>query len=329
MENLNALSDTKVLEDLKTLSARENEVTCEILLYLIEVENRKLYLERGYSSVFDYCTRALGYSEPAAMRRITAARCSKEYPEVYQSLKEKKLTLSSISVFSSILSKENVQGVLEAVSGRSKREVELYVSGFRPAKRVVQSIRPVSVEIPQKEGPAFTFSGNCGEHVRPPAVYPVETRYKLCFSVPEPVMKKLRVAQALSSRGHELSELFEAMLDSFIESKKAKRTFARETPAKRSRHISKATKEAVFQRDDYRCAYVASDGTRCTSQVALEIDHIHPFARGGSRNLENLRCLCSQHNRLMAEKEFGREFMQKFSAKEIPFPGSMPSRPIS
>ena len=325
MEMLDTLSDTKVLEDLTALSARENEVTCEILLYLIEVDNRKLYLEQGYGSLFDYCTRALGYSEPAAMRRITAARCSRDYPGVYQRLKEKKLTLSSISVFSSVLSKENVQSVLEAVCGKSKREVELYVSGFRPAKRIVQSIKPVSVEIPHEAAPSFTFSGECGDHVQSsqlPAVKSVETRYKISFSVQEPVMKKLRVAQALSSKGHELSELFEAMLDNYIESKRAKRTPARKNPDLRTRYISKATKEEVFQRDDHRCAYVAPNGTRCASRIALEVDHIHPFSKGGSRDIQNLRCLCSQHNRLMAEKELGREFMQKFSSKEIPFPGS-------
>ena len=170
-----------------------------------------------------------------------------------------------------------------------------------------------------------------GDHVQtpqPPAVKSVETRYKLSFSVPEPVMKKLRVAQALSSKGHELAELFEAMLDSFIESKRAKRAPSKRTRAMRTRYISKATREDVFQRDNHRCAYVAPDGTRCASQVALEIDHIQPFSKGGGRDVKNLRLLCPQHNRLMAEKEFGREFMQKFSSQKIPFPGSMPSRPL-
>ena len=315
MENLNALSDTKVLENLKTLSVRENEVTCEILLYLIEVENRRLYLERGYGSLFDYCTRALGYSEPAAMRRITAARCSRDYPQIYQNLKEKKLTLSSVAVFSGILSKENVQSVLAAVLGKSKREVELFVSSFRPATKLAQSIRPVCVEIAQRTAPVFTFSGECGNHVQlpePPPVKSIETRYKLSFSVPEPVMKKLRVAQALSSKGHELSELFEAMLDSFIESKRVKRASSKKNPAMRTRYLSKATRENVFQRDNHRCSYVAPDGTRCASRVALEIDHIYPFAKGGGREVQNLRLLCPQHNRFMAEKEFGRDFMEKF-----------------
>jgi len=47
---------------------RERGVTLRILHYLIEIERRKLHLLLGRSSMFDYCTRGLGYSESAAWR---------------------------------------------------------------------------------------------------------------------------------------------------------------------------------------------------------------------------------------------------------------------
>jgi 5-methylcytosine-specific restriction endonuclease McrA len=315
MDTLQTLSDTRILEDLQSLCGRENELTCQVLMYLIEADNRKLYLDKGYSSLFDYCTRALLYSEPAAMRRITGARCSRDYPEVYELLKGRKLTLSSISVFHGILTRDNVQEVLREVAGKSKREVERYVSRFNPVKKTVQRIRPVSVALPKEETSSeVTFSGGCDNPVQESLLEstPVEEHFQLSFSIPAPVMEKLKTAQALSSKGHRLSELFEALLDSFIESKFPKSNSSTKVTSQHSRYIPKATRQEVFARDEHRCAYVAEDGTRCSQTIALQLDHIEPFARGGGRDPHELRCLCAAHNRLMAEKEFGKEFMERF-----------------
>ena len=38
----------------------------------------------------------------------------------------------------------------------------------------------------------------------------------------------------------------------------------------------------------------------------LQFDHIKPFALGGETTQSNLRLLCANHNRYLAEKEFGK-----------------------
>ena len=43
-DQLRKLPDATLIKNLETLSLRENEVTLEILLQLIELENRKLHL---------------------------------------------------------------------------------------------------------------------------------------------------------------------------------------------------------------------------------------------------------------------------------------------
>ena len=51
MQNaIKTLSDSQLLSTLQKLNDREHEATLQILLYLIEVENRRLYAEEGYSS---------------------------------------------------------------------------------------------------------------------------------------------------------------------------------------------------------------------------------------------------------------------------------------
>jgi hypothetical protein len=60
----------------------------------------------------------------------------------------------------------------------------------------------------------------------------------------------------------------------------------------------------------YQCEYTGPDGVRCTARTRLEIDHIDPVGKGGSSGDENLRVFCRGHNLLLAEREFGEEFMR-------------------
>ena len=54
MKSLRSLSDNSLLNQLNKLVKQENDLTCEILLHLIEVENRKIYRSLGFSSMFVY-----------------------------------------------------------------------------------------------------------------------------------------------------------------------------------------------------------------------------------------------------------------------------------
>ncbi len=76
-------------------------------------------------------------------------------------------------------------------------------------------------------------------------------------------------------------------------------------PNSPTRHIPRATRDHVFDRDGHRCTYVAPDGTRCTATHDLQVDHVRPFALGGTHEPENLRVLCGAHNRRRAEEAFG------------------------
>jgi 5-methylcytosine-specific restriction endonuclease McrA len=78
-------------------------------------------------------------------------------------------------------------------------------------------------------------------------------------------------------------------------------------PAASPEHVSSAARREVFARDGEQCAFVSESGERCTSQAFLEIDHVHPRARGGGSEPSNLRILCRPHNLLAAERAFGRE----------------------
>jgi HNH endonuclease/Homing endonuclease associated repeat len=52
---------------------------------------------------------------------------------------------------------------------------------------------------------------------------------------------------------------------------------------------------AVLKRDNYRCAKCGASPSN-DHQVELEVDHIHPVAKGGGNALENLQTLCRECN---------------------------------
>ena len=92
--NLKQLSNRSLVEHLKESVARERAALSDLLRYLREMEERQLYLELGFSSLFAYCTTELGYSEPEAQVRIQAMRLTRAVPETEKHLEEGKLSLS-------------------------------------------------------------------------------------------------------------------------------------------------------------------------------------------------------------------------------------------
>ena len=66
----------------------------------------------------------------------------------------------------------------------------------------------------------------------------------------------------------------------------------------RSRAIPAAVRRQVWERDRGCCSYVdRASGRRCGSRHLLEIDHVVPYALGGSAEPDNLRLLCAAHHR--------------------------------
>jgi hypothetical protein len=79
-----------------------------------------------------------------------------------------------------------------------------------------------------------------------------------------------------------------------------------------SRTVPAELRRQVWERDGGRCTWVGPDGRRCGSRWKLEIDHIRPFALGGTPELCSLRLRCHAHNILYAEQVYGREHMAQF-----------------
>ena len=90
-----ALSDRELLRETRNLVRHERHLQGAVIDHLSEIEARGLYLERGFSSLFDYAVRELGYSDAAAARRIGATRLCADQPDAREGLRDGSLTLSA------------------------------------------------------------------------------------------------------------------------------------------------------------------------------------------------------------------------------------------
>ncbi len=61
---------------------------------------------------------------------------------------------------------------------------------------------------------------------------------------------------------------------------------------KRSRYIPDSVRVNVLTRDNYRCVFCGVT----SKEAPLEVDHIIPFAQGGSNDPSNLQTLCRRCN---------------------------------
>ena len=145
---LGNLSDNILLSRLHKLVKQEKQTTLSVLLHLAEVDRRDLYLGYGFSSLFDYCVGALGYSRSAAGRRIASARCLRRFPEVHTLLDSGEVNLTTIGHVASILNDENKDLLLSEILGKTERQVESIVARYKPPIAYRDRVRPVRVVVP-------------------------------------------------------------------------------------------------------------------------------------------------------------------------------------
>ena len=96
--SLSGLPDQVLLAHTRSLVRHEQALQLAVLDHLREIHARHLHLRLGFSSLFDYAVRELGYSEGAAWRRIKAMRLCSETAGTRERLLDRSLTLSAAAL---------------------------------------------------------------------------------------------------------------------------------------------------------------------------------------------------------------------------------------
>ena len=96
--SLSGLPDQVLLAHTRSLVLHEQALQLAVLDHLREIHTRHLHLRLGFSSLFDYAVRELGYSEGAAWRRIKAMRLCSQTAGTRERLQDRSLTLSAAAL---------------------------------------------------------------------------------------------------------------------------------------------------------------------------------------------------------------------------------------
>src|SRR3990172_5527182 len=257
--DLRGLPPDVLLAHLRTLAARDHQLTADLVAHLAEVDARRLYLDEACSSMFTYCVERLHMSEPTAYKRIEAARAAGRLPGVFAG---------------------------GAGRGRGPGAAAPPPPAPPPPPAVRPPGRPAAVPPPPgAAAPAFSLAPPVAPR---PELRPLaEDRYVLKLTLSAPVRDKLLEAQALLRHRLPSGDL-DAVLGRALAAPprglpqgKIRQTPPPPPPAPPPRagrrHLPNAVQRQVAERDGHQCSFVDDQGRRCQERAPLHYHHLHPL----------------------------------------------------
>ncbi|MDE0219627.1 MAG: HNH endonuclease signature motif containing protein [Spirochaetaceae bacterium] len=112
-----ALSDDELIEQTGRLARLDHQAHVFVIDHLIEIETRRVYLRRGFSSLFDYVKRGLGYSDAATWRWINAMKLCTRIDRVRERLWDGSLTLDAAAQLQHAFERRERERAREARGG--------------------------------------------------------------------------------------------------------------------------------------------------------------------------------------------------------------------
>lgn len=339
------MTDIELLSRLAALSKIQAEAESQIIEYLVEVERRNLHLKQAYRSLFEFVRDYLKCSDATAGRRVAVVRAAAKFPILLEYIRSEKLALTCIATIVPHLTAENHVAMLGKVEGLSTRTVEKMLAAASPTKAKRDIVRPISlratvptsVEVTpvtlsaESENEKFSETSFEGEALilseDPVKNSMYEEKVRIAFDAPAKLAEKIERLKEI--HGHKpkkgsFAEIIDMAVEMLLEKtaperkeERAKEKAAAQVPRNlrqpkaptgfkvETRRPVASLRREIWHRDESQCTYMDETGKRCSAKSHLHIDHIRPWALGGtSRDAENLRLLCAAHNGLMARKYF-------------------------
>jgi len=345
VSELKTVPDEELLQRLAGLLKQSRRVESVLIAHIAEVDARRLYA-RDAGSMFTYCTQILHLSEHEAYARIAVGRASRKYPALLTMLSDGRLHLSGICKLVPHLTAANHEELLARARHKTKSEIEELVAEIAPRPDVPTAVRKLRTLVGDNQlgldrvaivqdapalavSPISEFALDAARVPCRPAspTPPVATvmlplapaRYKVQFTASAELRDKLERLQALTRE--DLATVIEVAVGERLEriesrrfglTKSPRKSLEQADPAPSSRYIPAPVRRAVRQRDGNQCTFVGQNGTRCTERRGLEFHHREPYGRSGDHSPDNVCVMCREHNAYLAERDFGREWMQQY-----------------
>jgi hypothetical protein len=335
------LTDSALVVEVRRLAATERQATAGLVASLAEFDRRRLHLAQGYSSLFDYCVKALKLSEHETCNRIEAARAVRKFPELLDGLAAGVLWLTAVRLLAPHLTAANFALVMREAEGRNTEGIKRLIAALHPQPPVPSVVRRVPDLAPAAAAAAAAsqvsawtvLSGSDSETTRGKSsgmsvastpssrravVAPLsETHYKLQITISAAARERLAQIQDLMRHrvpNGDPAAIVERALDvlhaDLLKQKAAevaKPRAGRDATEAKGRYIPASVKREVWRRDEGRCAFVAPDGRRCESTSGVEFHHVQPYATGGPATTANIEMRCRAHNGFEWERHLDSE----------------------
>ena len=302
--NLKYISNSDLLSRTQNLDQTERKIMHLVLTHILEIMDRRLYAELGFSSMFSMLTKKYGYSEPSALRRIDAAKLLRKVPEVADRLKSGALNLSQVVQLQKCLEVEASKGdsvsetrtyeILDLLENCNSFETkQVLAQEFKMPLKIQEIVRPQKDESVRIE---VTFTKEQFEELKTAKSLLSHIAHSGSWAeVISVISKKYNQSKLGKSKSEKNTSVTE------VRNLKLK-TESLSAPILKRPYISVSLKRKIFSQAQSCCQYQSPDGYRCGSQFQVQIDHVTPVVWGGKASFENLRLLCRTHNLLAAQQ---------------------------
>ena len=297
-------SNVEIEQGLIRLVGQERKLLHLILLHVKEIEVRKIYLEKGRSSLYEYLVKDLGYASFCAQRRIEGAKLLTDVPALAEKIEIGKINLSQIcEVARAVKQKEFETSKLakgtNEIAPKISTEEKFTLFNAIENKSIAESqaILSQTLDLELKEREVKRFQGNGSVRLE---VTLSRQQYEKKF-----LECRDRASHSLLRDANlETPQVIEFLEDYFLESiaAPATRSVKRDAPLK---SLTPGLRNEIRQRDQ-ACQYrdPVTDQI-CGSRFLLEIDHRVPQWAKGGHDVDNLTLLCSGHNKLKYRQQSG------------------------
>jgi 5-methylcytosine-specific restriction endonuclease McrA len=308
-------ADKAIKSSLKTMAKAKQ---CSVL-WFDDINERKLYLDLGYSSINQYAEQELGFSTSRTGDYLQLCRSFKKLPTVKAKVKSGELAYTSARVLARVANEKNVDGWVEFAMNNSRRVLEREVkrakieandksagqASLLPAQPKTRPAAVVPILVTQSLTPTqFARYEKLWEQIRKHKNAPADkvealleilesyaaessTRVDVAPANKPPVQihihqcPECEKATVQTSRGE--LEIGQAELERAQCDSRISRPNERNTTS-----IPPKIRRLVLSHARHKCQRPG-----CNHTHYLEIHHLIPRSKGGTNDPDNCICLCS------------------------------------
>ena len=295
--HIHNLSSAELVARLQKLVQTERKITHLILDCINEIEIRKLHLEQGYSSMYDFLTLKMGYTPASAQRRLESARLIRQMPEetkteIHQKIESGSLQLSHLSMLQKY-SREKQKTSGEVVSLKQKQEILLQLENKSLEQSQVVIAKSLDLEV-------LETKFHSSRHHKDESV-----TLTMTFSKEEmEILKQVRDLKSHATGSIEIKDVLMHLAKKELKQPvRISKTLSGKTSV--GANTGAGLSEEPFGKT-LCCQFKDPISNKvCNSRLFLTIDHIMPRWAGGTDDPSNLRILCKNHNVFRYHKQSG------------------------